>query len=302
MILVQRGNVGEIKNRSTKAWPDWVSLWLAWTIVTTLGWGLAGLLTLGVAFAFTIPDPDAARIHMSTPLPTRLLDGLALGAVVGLVPALLIALLWKVLRRSTRDIIWAVVATIVGSALICLVGRAGGPQIESGYVTTLRLGILGGVIGGGFVGLCQWLLLRHRASSVDGWIVLTVASWAIGWTLTLWGIGAPERFGSVGPGGWTTAPMAQQTPHWARSMAAWVAAGAIVGLGQWLCLRKNVRRAGWWVLATATGWCLAAGAGVGMVTGIVLVLLLRAASHHPQQTSAEGSGLNVPRANSKPGA
>ena len=72
-------------NRSTKAWPDRVSLWLAWTIVTTLGWALAGLLTLGMAFAFAIPDSDAARIHLSTPLRVRLFDGLFLGAIVGLV-------------------------------------------------------------------------------------------------------------------------------------------------------------------------------------------------------------------------
>jgi hypothetical protein len=31
-------------------------------------------------------------------------------------------------------------------------------------------------------------------------------------------------------------------------------AGAIVGLAQWLILRGQIQRAGWWVLATAGGW------------------------------------------------
>ena len=279
--------MGEMSGWSPKVWSGWVTLWLVWAISTTLGWVLAGLLTLGMAFAFAVPDPDAARAYLSSPLRARLLDGLVLGAMVGLLPALLIALLWVVLRRSARDVVWAVLATIVGSALLCVVGRAGGPQVESSYVTMLRLGILGGVAGGGFAGLCQWLLLRRRVSRIDGWIGLTVAGWVIGWTLTLWGIGFPERLLSAWPIGWATGPVEQDAPRLMLSIAAWVSAGAVVGLSQWLRLRQNVRQAGWWVLATAIGWVIAGGAGVGAMTGTALVLLLRSASHRSQQTVAE---------------
>jgi hypothetical protein len=70
------------------------------------------------------------------------------------------------------------------------------------------------------------------------------------------------------------------------SAAALVVGGAVVGSGQWLLLRQNVRRAGWWILATAIGWVIAAGAGVGAITGTALVLLLHHAPRGPQQTAA----------------
>jgi hypothetical protein len=58
-------------------------------------------------------------------------------------------------------------------------------------------------------------------------------------------------------------------------------ASLVRGLGQWLLLRQNVKRAGWWILATAIGWVIAAGAGVGAITGTALVLLLRYAPRDP---------------------
>jgi hypothetical protein len=231
-------------------------------------------LTLGIAFAYAIPDPDAARAYLSSPLGERLFDGLMLGAMVGLIPAVLIALLWVVLRRSGRDVVWAILVTIVGSALLCVISRGGGPQIESNFMTTLRLGILGGVTGGGFVGLCQWIILRRQVSRINGWIGLTVAGWVIGWTITLWGTDLIEQFYGALPIGWAMGPVEQGVPNLILSTAALVVGGAVVGLGQWLLLRQNVKRAGWWILATAIGWVIAAGAGVGVITGTVLVLLL----------------------------
>ena len=49
--------------------------------------------------------------------------------------------------------------------------------------------------------------------------------------------------------------------------------GASVGIVQWLVLRAEVARAGWWVVASTVGW------GVifpGMISGAALVWLLRA--------------------------
>jgi predicted branched-subunit amino acid permease len=121
-----------------RIWSSWFLLWVVWVISTTLGWVLAGMLTLGMAFAFAIPDPDAAQAYVSSPLGERIFDGLMLGAMVGLIPALLIALFWVVLRRSARDVVWAVLATIMGSALLCVAGRGGGPQIESSMRHAVR--------------------------------------------------------------------------------------------------------------------------------------------------------------------
>ena len=269
------------RTEAIRAWFRWLPLWVVWAVSTTLGWVLASLLTLGMAFAFAIPDPDAVEAYLSSPLGERVFDGLMLGAMVGLIPAVLIALFWVVLRRSARDVLWAVLATILGSALLCVVGRGGGPQIESSSLTMLRLGILGGMTGGGFVGLCQWIILRRRVSRINGWIGLTVAGWVIGWTITLWGTDLTEQLFSALPIGWATGPIEQGSPNLMLSAAALVVGGAVVGSGQWLLLRQNVRRAGWWILATAIGWVIAAGAGVGAITGTALVLLLHYAPRDP---------------------
>jgi len=270
---------------ATRVWFSWLPLWVAWIISTTLGWFLAALLVLVMAFAYAIPDPDAARAYLSSSPWEHLFDGLLLGAILGIIPAVLIGLVWVALRRSTGDAVSAVLATIVGSALLCAVGRGGGPQVESNFVTTLRLGFLGGVVGGGFVGLCQWIILRRKVSKANNWIALTVAGWVIGWTMTLWGTGFTEQFFSALPIGWATDTPEQGGPNPVLFFAALFAGGAIVGLGQWLLLRHNVKRAGWWILATAVGWIIAGGAGVGVLTGTTLVLLLHFAPRSPQQTA-----------------
>ncbi|MCP5035396.1 MAG: hypothetical protein GY939_26655, partial [Actinomycetia bacterium] len=72
--------------------------------------------------------------------------------------------------------------------------------------------------------------------------------------------------------------------------------GLAVGVLQWLVLKPQVPRAGWWVLASTVGWLLGVPAGEavgwnglgavhGIITGAVLVLLLRQNSR-----PAEGVG------------
>jgi len=74
--------------------------------------------------------------------------------------------------------------------------------------------------------------------------------------------------------------------------------GAVGGVAQWLILRRQVRRVGWWILASAVGWAVGlavgwavgwavggavglavgwavGGAVSGIITGTVLVWLLR---------------------------
>jgi len=277
--------------KAGRAWPDWLPLWLAWVIGTTCGVFLTWLLIAVMAFAYVIPDPDAARIYLSYSLGEYVSERLLLGAMMGLVPGILIGLLlWVVLRLGKRQALLAVLATIVVSGLLCVVGSAGGPQIEKAFVSTLRLGILGGVTGGVFTGLCQWLILRRRVDRVNDWMWLTVAGWVMGWTMALLASGLFEQFSrAMDPGSWTTDPLALSLPNPMLFVAALFAGGAIVGLGQWLLLRHSVKRAGWWILATALSWGLAAGAGMGIITGTALILLLRPARRRPDRGQFEVS-------------
>jgi Na+(H+)/acetate symporter ActP len=62
-------------------------------------------------------------------------------------------------------------------------------------------------------------------------------------------------------------------------------AGLIVGIAQWLVLRRYVRHAAWWIIANGIGWAvtgggLMTGLGAGVVTGVMLLWLLH---HTPQE-------------------
>lgn len=44
---------------------------------------------------------------------------------------------------------------------------------------------------------------------------------------------------------------------WAVGVLGGVLFGAVVGVAQWLVLRRHIPRAGWWVLASTVGWFVA---------------------------------------------
>ncbi|MCK4899229.1 MAG: hypothetical protein KAS38_10645 [Anaerolineales bacterium] len=138
-----------------------------------------------------------------------------------------------------------------------------------------RLGqSFGGIVIGIGVGVLQWLVLRRRISGV-GWWVLTSAAGGLIIPVAFEGLSESLSFGAL------------------MSFTGVVAlGGAVAGTLQWLVLRGQVSRAGWWVLASTVGWGLGmtaaiayswpgpmwlivTGAVLGAVTGGALVWLLR---------------------------
>lgn len=141
----------------------------------------------------------------------------------------------------------------------------------------ITLGIVMGAIGG----YLQWVALRERIAGTGLW---TLAS-ALGFGLAM---GAP------------LAADPEENPAMAGFLVAAVF-GVVSGILQWLILRRNIPRAGWWLLANVLGslvgtitfpiavvisetgnWSLAIivfgmgfGAGHGAITGAALVWLLR---------------------------
>lgn len=106
------------------------------------------------------------------------------------------------------------------------------------------------------------------------WVIVTGISWVVGavfyHTLDL---NLPGGFGEV------------------IGETIW---GLLLGISQWLVLRQRLDRASWWILVTAAGWLLSAGAGVvlkhelgqsvgeviysivlGFIPGVLQALLLR---------------------------
>jgi len=215
-----------------KLWLDRLLLWVIWAVSTALGWLLAWGVTVGIGLGSAFWDPDEVAAYLSSSPWERLFSALLHGAILGLVPGIVIALLqWRLLRRSPRDAVLFALAMIAGSALLCSIADVG--PAGKGAIVGLRAGAVGGAIGGWFSGLTQWVILRRKVKRANGWILLSTVAWAIGWAVV---IGWPAE--------WSTN----------FSFVAPIVGGSVVGLGQCVVLRHNVKRAGWWVLATVASW------------------------------------------------
>jgi hypothetical protein len=119
---------------------------------------------------------------------------------------------------------------------------------------------LGLLVGGVVLGILQWAVLRQQLRQAGWWIAASGVGWALGWAMAI--ILLPPELG--------------------------VLAGPLIGLTvgslQWLVLRREVRRAGWWLVVSPLAWTaglsgllgmLLVGTAVGVITGIALELLLR---------------------------
>ena len=98
-----------------------------------------------------------------------------------------------------------------------------------------------GIVFGIVVGVLQWLVLRRRVSGAGWWVL---ASAAAGYGIIQSGVLGPPASLSFG------------------ALLFMTGGGAVTGTLQWLVLRGQVSRAGWWVLASTVGWGL-----VGAVLG-----------------------------------
>ncbi len=175
---------------------------------------------------------------------------------------------------------WWVLASTVGHDVSSAAGmkelRAvfGDAGPTKGWAVGLALGL---VMTGAAVGVMQWVVLRREVSGAGWWVLASTVGYTVG-------IAAAAMHGIL-------------LVHWLELPWRWVVSivggagggavtGAAVGVMQWLVLRRQLRRAGWWVLASIVGWAMgqaahgaiglpAAGAVSGAITGIALVRLLR---------------------------
>lgn len=127
-----------------------------------------------------------------------------------------------------------------------------------GYLLA-NLPILPGGIG---AGVLQWPILYKRIPRAWRWAVVTALTWLAGALLLLLAV-----------------PAALQP--WLGGLVV----GPLVGLGQWLILRREVHWAGWWIVISTIAWltglllvpgALSTGSLSGAITGLALMLLFRA--------------------------
>jgi hypothetical protein len=145
-----------------------------WMALTVLG------LVAGLALALPLGVPIFAVVGAMAGTPLVLgIVGLSLGTAQ-----------WPIVRRHfSQSWLWIVVSAIgmalgltAGVVLVEQVGRA----VVGGPVNFRMLGVAGralsfgviGAMGGGFLGLAQWLVLRRHAPMCRAWI--QVNAWSLG--------------------------------------------------------------------------------------------------------------------------
>jgi hypothetical protein len=109
------------------------------------------------------------------------------------------------------------------------------------------------VLEGTAVGLGQWLVLRSVLPWLKArtWWLATAAGAFMAWTLGM----IPSTLMNAGADAGTT-PAPEMSDWLVYGLAALMGLvlGPVLGVPQWLVLRRHVARAGWWVIANAVAW------------------------------------------------
>jgi len=96
-------------------------------------------------------------------------------------------------------------------------------------------------VAGLVTGVLQYFLLRWYLPRVIGWIFATAGGWSLGVLL----VSLPGWLN------WTNVFLN-------RIDLNFIVIGLLIGLLQWLLLRRRLFRAGWWIVANLVGWGLLA--------------------------------------------
>ena len=162
----------------------------------------------------------------------------------------------------------------------------GEPKTLQSIPTVILGGYLGVVVGGILIGVLQWLVLRRYLAGAGRWVPASLGAAAVVGVVSF-GVG-----------------MVDVDVGWVGGVSAF---GTVVGVLQWLVLRRQVPLALWWVLASTVGWVVGMplgdingppglGAAYGAITGTALVWLLRQRPPGSDPTSRDPSEVVLKQA------
>ena len=161
-------------------------VWLWWTLASTLGWVVFGVL-LGAVILVAVILLAGASLAVAFGVARGLIVEVAvIGAVAGALHGLL---QWLVLRRQIKRAGRWIAACAVGwtieKATLAATGVFMGSVIGwavggSFFQVALLVGVVGGVVGGTITGVLQWLVLRRQLAGAGRWIVASVVSEVMG--------------------------------------------------------------------------------------------------------------------------
>jgi hypothetical protein len=179
-----------------------------------------------------------------------------------------------VLATTVGMLVGAFMGVVAGFLMYGLFGDEGVVEWLGDMVMVIIFGI--------GIGTMQWLVLRRRITGAGWWILASAVAGAVIQQGDIVSFDKSLSFGDL-----------------MRYTLVMALGGAVAGILQWLVLRTQVFRAGWWVLASTVGWGLSMtmwGAGMvlqyvwgdsgtlimvgggpvlGAITGVALVWLLR---------------------------
>jgi hypothetical protein len=99
-------------------------------------------------------------------------------------------------------------------------------------------------------GIMQWLILRRYMPRAGWWVLVSTLGWILGFGVLALADKFTENLvtGAIQPE--------------VSALVFFLAAGASLGILQWLVLRRHMLQAGWWVLANVVGWGI-----LGLIVG-----------------------------------
>lgn len=158
-------------------------------------------------------------------------------------------------RRLLRTwTIWVSVAELAAFSVPVVVGAL---LWDAPGAIFLGAIVVAGAFEGTVLGLAQALVLRRRIAglSVRRWVIATAVAAAIAYVLGM----LPSSLQDAWQG-W---------PQPVQALSAVVLAAALlssIGVGQWLVLRRHLRRAAAWIAITAGGWAAGLAVFMGIAT------------------------------------
>lgn len=204
---------------------------------------------------------------------------------------------------------------LVGTVAVLYVGKDAG--VFAALVLAALAVLAGTLIEGTVVGSAQWLVLKEPLPRMRWrtWVLATGTGAFVAWTLGM----VPSTLLSLGADSGGGRPSAEPSEAAVLGLAflMGLVLGPVLGLAQWLALRRFVRRAALWMPANALAWACGmvaifagidfalgggfssgtvpililtlacSGAIVGAVHGLALVWLLRPARSLPSRLESK---------------
>jgi hypothetical protein len=160
----------------------------------------------------------------------------------------------------------------------------------------LSTGILG-LIDGLLLGMFQWIAIRRMIKGAYGWILATSLGFSLG-LMTFWSLMLLLVPGNL--------PLGNDLDRaFVLGLLDGFITGIVLGFGQYLVLRRKIRKAQWWVLAVIIAsmaawivrWFVSPGASFftfGIIGGIVIAILGAFGDESGEESSMQTDEVGQP--------